>query len=172
MQTSNCLILAAPYGIREATERIGSTRDYKISDHHLQGHIPSKVEYGLTQIYTDLLNFATAHLKLHGRLVSWIPVYKAEYDPEKLPKHPCFRLIANSEQTLTGHTSRRLLTWEKMSEPRSEDHPDVPVTFPMGFREHYFGHGETRKQRRARIAQELKEKGVHNFSRERKSSER
>lgn len=108
-------------------------------------------------------------------MVSWIPVYKADYDESKLPKHPCFRLIANSEQSLTSHTSRRLLTWEKISEAKSSsDRPEVPEMFPQGFREHYFGHGETRKQRRARLLQEMREKNVtrHVISNQEKGSER
>ncbi|KAL0275169.1 UNVERIFIED_CONTAM: hypothetical protein PYX00_003114 [Menopon gallinae] len=155
------IITDPPYGIREATERIGTTKNYKISDEHLETHIPSKIEYGLTQMYKDLLSFAANHLKLGGRLVSWIPVYKEDYDESKLPSHPCLTLIANSEQVLTGHTSRRLLTWEKHKEVESSCGPTVPEMFPSGFRQHYFGHGETRKQRRARLAQE---NGLKDFS--------
>lgn len=68
--------LSAPYGIREATERIGTTKNYQISNHHLEGHIPSKVEYGLHQIYQDLFQFSAQHLKMGGRLVCWIPVVR------------------------------------------------------------------------------------------------
>ena len=72
----NYTFSTAPYGIREATERIGSTKTYQITDQHLAGHIPSKIEYGLPQIYQDLLAFAAQHLKLEGRLVCWIPVVR------------------------------------------------------------------------------------------------
>jgi tRNA (guanine10-N2)-methyltransferase len=70
------VVFSAPYGIREATERIGTTKNYQISNHHLEGHIPSKVEYGLHQIYQDLFQFAAQHLKMGGRLVCWIPVVR------------------------------------------------------------------------------------------------
>nr|CAD7572524.1 unnamed protein product [Timema californicum] len=74
--------LPAPYGIREAAERIGSAKSYTISEHHLPGHIPSKVEYGLPNIYMDLLSFAARHLRVGGRLVSWVPIVStASYYP-------------------------------------------------------------------------------------------
>lgn len=57
-----------------------------------------------------------------------------------------------------------MLTWEKIFEVQNNSHqPEVPELFPQGFREHYFGHGETRKQRRARLQQELKEKNMNRF---------
>lgn len=46
------------------------------------GHIPSKVEYGLQQIYQDLFQFAAQHLKMGGRLVCWIPVVRWENQPQ------------------------------------------------------------------------------------------
>jgi len=42
------------------------------------GHIPSKVEYGLQQIYQDLFQFAAQNLKRGGRLVCWIPIVRWE----------------------------------------------------------------------------------------------
>jgi tRNA (guanine10-N2)-methyltransferase len=68
----------APYGIREPTERLGSTKtrdpEFKIKDEHLLGHIPSKVDYSLTDIYSDLMNYAAKHLSVGGRLAFWIPI--------------------------------------------------------------------------------------------------
>ena len=37
-------------------------------------HIPQKVEYGVRQIYVDLLNFSARHLATGGRLAFWLPV--------------------------------------------------------------------------------------------------
>lgn len=69
--------LSAPYGIREATERIGIHKEnYTISEEHLPTHIPSKIEYGFSQIYEDLLKFSARHLKVGGRLVCWLPILK------------------------------------------------------------------------------------------------
>ena len=38
------------------------------------------------------------------------------YSDEFLPSHPCLRLVANSEQGLSRHVSRRLITMEKIKE--------------------------------------------------------
>lgn len=38
------------------------------------------------------------------------------YREEIVPLHPCLRLVSNCEQTLSSHTSRRLITMEKMKE--------------------------------------------------------
>lgn len=45
-------------------------------------------------------------------------VSRDDYSEDKLPMHPCFQLVANSEQILTTYTSRRLLTLEKLQEPQ------------------------------------------------------
>lgn len=42
---------------------------------------------------------------------------RSEYHPSRLPEHPCLRLVTNSEQILTTHSSRRLITMEKIMEP-------------------------------------------------------
>lgn len=39
------------------------------------------------------------------------------YSEEMIPLHPCLQLISNCEQTLSSHTSRRLITMEKIKEP-------------------------------------------------------
>ncbi|XP_021925227.1 tRNA (guanine(10)-N2)-methyltransferase homolog isoform X2 [Zootermopsis nevadensis] len=149
----DCIITDPPYGIREATERIGSTKNYQISDHHLVGHIPSKVEYGLQQIYQDLFQFAAQHLKMGGRLVCWIPVVRDDYSEDKLPMHPCFHLVANSEQALTTYTSRHLLTLEKVQDPQMEYTGSHVNALMRDFRAKFFHYGEEhRKQRKLRKA--------------------
>lgn len=75
-----------------------------------------------------------------------------------LPKHTCFELVANSEQDISAAVSRRLLTYEKTSEP----FPDVVevVTDELAdFRLKFFASGEeTRHERRIQRA-ELREIG-------------
>lgn len=66
----------APYGIRESTERVGSKKTTPIPEELLSSHFPSKMQYGLGDIYRDLLNFAATSLKLNGRLVFWIPIIR------------------------------------------------------------------------------------------------
>nr|CAD7402444.1 unnamed protein product [Timema poppensis] len=152
----DAIITDPPYGIREAAERIGSAKSYTISEHHLPGHIPSKVEYGLPNIYMDLLSFAARHLRVGGRLVSWVPIVREDYDEEKLPSHPCLKLVANSEQILSTYTSRRLITLEKLQEPEEQQCPITTETSTEQFRAKFFKFGEElRRQRKERRALEL-----------------
>ncbi|MBN3305748.1 TRM11 methyltransferase, partial [Amia calva] len=62
------------------------------------------------------------------RLVYWLPVYRPEYKEEIIPQHPCLKLISNCEQTLSSHTSRRLITMEKLKEFEVSVYA-VPLTF-------------------------------------------
>ncbi|KAK2581760.1 hypothetical protein KPH14_002239 [Odynerus spinipes] len=150
----DAIITDPPYGIRESTERIGTMKTNPvIEEHQVSTHIPSKVEYGLPQIYRDLLNFAAKHLKITGRLVCWYPIFRDQYSTDQLPTHPCLQLIANSEQVLSNYTSRRLLTYEKVKEPQETD--NMISTCLTDFREKYFAlRDETRKEKRMKKATE------------------
>ena len=110
----------APYGIREPTERLGSSKssdpNFKIKEEHIPHHIPAKREYSLTDIFCDLMNDSVKRLKVGGRLVCWIPISRPDYDEEKLPKNASLKLVANIEQVLTSAASRRLLVYEKIKE--------------------------------------------------------
>ena len=68
----------APYGIREATERVGSKtkNEFPITEDLLSSHYPSKMEYGMRDMYRDLLNFAAERLKLNGRISFWVPIIR------------------------------------------------------------------------------------------------
>ncbi|XP_024080900.1 tRNA (guanine(10)-N2)-methyltransferase homolog isoform X2 [Cimex lectularius] len=137
--TLDAIITDPPYGVREAMERVGSTRDdKKISDVHLKTHIPSKIQYSLTELISDLLLFSVKHLKMGGRLVTWLPVIRCEYEENKLPQHSCLKLVGNSEQILSTTASRRLLTYEKICEPKDDDILKVEEDEP--FRKRYQQH--------------------------------
>ncbi|XP_075211721.1 tRNA (guanine(10)-N(2))-methyltransferase TRMT11 isoform X2 [Lycorma delicatula] len=142
------IITDPPYGLREATERIGTTKaEVSVSESQLPTHIPSKVQYSLAQILSDLLQFATNHLKLGGRLVTWVPVFRSDYNSDDLPQHPCLEMISNCEQILSQFTSRRLLTYEKIAEPLGQK---VEVNLSesySNFREKYFNHVKTRREK-------------------------
>lgn len=45
-------------------------------------------------------------------------IFRDQYTEEQLPAHPCLELLANSEQILSNYTSRRLLTYKKIKEPK------------------------------------------------------
>lgn len=68
-----------------------------------------------------------------------------------MPNHSCLKLEANSEQTLSKLTSRRLLTYEKVSEPSQQ--PQQSENKIVDFRMKYFEVREdSRKERRTRKA--------------------
>lgn len=73
------------------------------------------------------------------------------YSKEQLPSHPCLQMIANSEQILSIHASRRLLTYMKIREPCDDD--VVNTLNMLDFREMYFAlRDETRKEKRTKQA--------------------
>ena len=105
-----------PYGIREPASKVGSTKDQieAIPDEYLDNHIPQKIDYGLGDIFVDLMAFANLHMPVKGRLAFWMPVNREFYSEDMLPSHPCFRLVANCEQILSSHSSRRCLVFQKV----------------------------------------------------------
>jgi len=81
-------------------------------------HFPSKIEYRLNEIIKDLMRFSSKQLKLKGRLLFWVPVFRQDYSEMQMPRHSCFELIGNCEQVLTTFTARRLLVFEKIKIPQ------------------------------------------------------
>ncbi|XP_076177877.1 tRNA (guanine(10)-N(2))-methyltransferase TRMT11 isoform X2 [Ptiloglossa arizonensis] len=149
----DAIITDPPYGIREATEKIGTMKlNPVIEEHQVSSHIPSKIGYGLSEIYKDLLSFSAKHLKMNGRLVCWFPLFRDQYSDNQLPTHPCLQLIANSEQVLSNYTSRRLLTYKKIKDPKESD--EIISTNLTDFREQYFAlRNESRKEKRMKRAE-------------------
>lgn len=50
-----------------------------------------------------------------------------DYKESLIPAHPCLKLIANSEQTLCGLTTRRLVTYEKIANYSPENTEAVVI---------------------------------------------
>lgn len=116
----DAIITDPPYGVRESTERVGSTKSGStIEAHQVETHIPSKVVYDLNEIFQDLLNFSARNLKISGRLVCWFPLFTEDHSEEFVPTNPCLQLLASSEQILSANTSRLLLTYRKVREPQT-----------------------------------------------------
>lgn len=44
-------------------------------------------------------------------------MFRRDYSEDYIPKSDCLQLVANSEQYLSSIAARRLLTYEKISEP-------------------------------------------------------
>lgn len=143
----DAIITDPPYGIRESTRRTGSHKEIikPCDGTYAESHVPVSQAYHLSDIFTDLLNLSANHLVIGGRLVYWLPVYRPEYSEEIVPFHPCLQLISNCEQILSSHTSRRLITMEKVKEPEELDSQahlsDLrfsPYQGHNAFREKYF----------------------------------
>ena len=160
----DCVITDPPYGIREGTTRVGTSKDYSnqtIPDEYLDKHIPEKVAYTLHQLLTDLLNFSASSLRVGGRLVYWLPVIRQAYQPDRVPSHPGLKLVADCEQVLSSHTSRRLLVMERV-EGEGEAVVSKELTL---FQEQFFlpsAGNISRQERKERI----KEHGHLNLSEE------
>nr|KAG5685218.1 hypothetical protein BaRGS_013997 [Batillaria attramentaria] len=75
----DAIITDPPYGIREPTLKIGTDNPKaSIPDDCKDNHHPQRLRYHLSDIFRDLLNFAARFLKMNGRLVYWLPVYRPE----------------------------------------------------------------------------------------------
>ncbi|XP_062592085.1 tRNA (guanine(10)-N2)-methyltransferase homolog [Saccostrea cucullata] len=139
----DAIITDPPYGIREGAKKVGRedpqgslTPDQKVD------HIPQKVDYGLSNIFNDLLNFGYKFLLLGGRLTYWFPVHRADYKEENIPHHPCMKLMSNCEQVLNKRISRRLITMEKCQPYREDQYlasqTNVDHYLNASFRDMYF----------------------------------
>ena len=117
----DAVIADPPYGIREKIEKVGTTKvDLVIPAELVDKHIPQKIDYEMSDVFSDLLDFGADYLVEGGRLVYWLPINREDYSEDKLPKHPRLRLDANCEQVLSSHTSRRLIVMTKLTEAEVE----------------------------------------------------
>uniref|UniRef100_A0A8C5LC41 tRNA (guanine(10)-N(2))-methyltransferase n=1 Tax=Jaculus jaculus TaxID=51337 RepID=A0A8C5LC41_JACJA len=130
-----------------------------------ESHVPVSLSYHLSDMFFDLLSFAAETLVLGGRLVYWLPVYTPEYTEEMVPGHPCLKLISNCEQKLSSHTSRCLITMEKVKEFENRDQYShllsdcfLPYQGHNSFREKYFSGVTKRIAKEEKSNQELKMK--------------
>lgn len=114
----DAIITDPPYGIREGARKLDTNMESQEENDSADQTSPCSAVRGcrLSEILTALLDLAARYLVLHGRLVYWLPIYRPSYSDEFLPSHPCLRLVANSEQCLSRHVSRRLITMEKIKE--------------------------------------------------------
>ena len=156
-----------PYGIREPAAKVGSTKDQieAIPEEYQDSHIPQKIDYGLGDIFVDLLAMAQTHLAMRGRLAFWIPVNREWYSQDMLPRHPCFDLVANCQQVLSSHTSRRCLVFEKVRESADfndeEECREKVREMASKFRENFF---KAREIPRAERKERLKKFGHLNMT--------
>lgn len=76
-QVNNMIKFVAPYGIREAREKVQTKINRPLRPNAVDVvHYPSTSKYELSSLYDDLLRFAGKHLRIGGRLVCWIPIFR------------------------------------------------------------------------------------------------
>lgn len=112
----DAIVCDPPYGIREGARKSGAVDAHPVEEHYRDTHIPRTQAYHAVDLMRDLLEFGARHLELGGRLAYLLPCTH-EYTDAELPTHPCFEVIANSEQVLALKFRRRLITMKKVSEP-------------------------------------------------------
>jgi tRNA (guanine10-N2)-methyltransferase len=78
-------------------------------------HITPWRPHEIQHVIEDLLDFASKHLLIHGRLVYWLPTTETNEAEGSLMTHPSFRVISTSLQ-IFGKWARWLITAEKIAE--------------------------------------------------------
>ncbi|XVF01752.1 hypothetical protein REPUB_Repub04eG0116200 [Reevesia pubescens] len=119
----DAIICDPPYGVRAGGRKSGGRKllkgvvgPYTVPDDKRADHIPSTAAYSLVECVHDLLDLAARMLVMDGRLVFFYPVLREDDSVEEhFPEHPCFKLVATSEQILSSRYSRVLLTMVKTS---------------------------------------------------------
>lgn len=126
----DAIICDPPYGIRAGARKCGSrkARIKPVPEKYKDTHIASTQVYPSHDLMPDLIDTAARYLRLNGRLVYLLPVAIDKYKQDILPRHPCLKLVANSEDFLTLKVSRRLITMEKVAhydEAQSEEYERI-----------------------------------------------
>ncbi|KAG5581010.1 hypothetical protein H5410_051637 [Solanum commersonii] len=124
----DAIICDPPYGVRAGGRKSGGRKllkgvigPYTVPDDKRTGHIPSTAPYSLVECVHDLLDLAAKMLVMGGRLVYFYPVLREDEPIDTtFPEHPCFKLVAISEQLLSYRYSRVLLTMVKIG-PYTEE---------------------------------------------------
>ncbi|XP_062084691.1 uncharacterized protein LOC133790876 [Humulus lupulus] len=141
----DAIICDPPYGVRAGGRKSGGRKllkgavaPYVVPDDKRIGHIPSTAPYSLAECVHDLLDLAARMIVMGGRLVYFYPVLREDefVEEDHFPEHPCFKLIASSEQILSSRYSRVLLTMVKVS-PYTEEIAEAARLQHMEFRENH-----------------------------------
>ncbi|KAI9313806.1 hypothetical protein BX666DRAFT_2140306, partial [Dichotomocladium elegans] len=147
-------IVTAPYGVRAGAKTLGRKENSKLPlamrsyegqpMHTREDYYPPTKPYEMSEVISDLLNFAAEHLRIGGRLVYWLPTVTEEYESTDIPQHPSMVEISNSEQNF-GQWARRLITMEKVRDwipTQLEQVEDEKRPGHYLFREKYFSFGQ------------------------------
>jgi len=120
------IVADPPYGIRERGRKsqFGGKRGKTEQDmmnaqknigERFDNHIPSTVNYPLSEIMDDLMDLSAKTLPVGGRMCFFLPADVHQKNPETdFPSHPCLRVVAHSLQSFSPTWGRRLVTYEKV----------------------------------------------------------
>ncbi|WFD29138.1 tRNA (guanine(10)-N(2))-methyltransferase [Malassezia sp. CBS 17886] len=140
----DAIVTDPPYGVRAGAKRLGKRNAAQQRDepfimpdgtpsHVLPDYVPPTKPYHLSELVHDLLEYASALLRPHGRLVFWMPTMSEDNAATTVPEHPDFGLVAHSLQDF-GKWGRRLITMEKRTDahgaPRRGLSPPAPSSPP------------------------------------------
>ena len=117
----DAIVTDPPYGVRAGAKRLGKRnaelqRDEPfimpdgMPSHMMPDYVPPTKPYHLSELVTDLLEYASALLHPGGRLVFWLPTMNEEKAETSIPTHAHFDLVAHSIQDF-GRWSRRVRTF-------------------------------------------------------------
>ncbi|KAF9690186.1 hypothetical protein SADUNF_Sadunf01G0169500 [Salix dunnii] len=140
----DAILCDPPYGVRAGGRKSGGRKllkgivgPYTVPDDKRTDHIPSTAPYSLAECVHDLLDLAARMLVMGGRLVYFYPVLRENDVVENhFPEHPCFKLIASSEQILSSRYSRVLLTMVKTGS-YTEKVAEAAIIKHQEFKENY-----------------------------------
>ncbi|KAG6682501.1 hypothetical protein I3842_13G145200 [Carya illinoinensis] len=141
----DAIICDPPYGVRAGGRKSGGRKllkgtvdPYTVPDDKRTDHIPSTAAYSLVECVHDLLDLAARMIVMGGRLVFFYPVLREDdhVEDHHYPEHPCFKLIAASEQILSSRYSRVLLTMVKIG-PYTEEIAEAAQLKHIEFRENH-----------------------------------
>lgn len=124
----DAVVTDPPYGIREGGRKIGSKKEdecWDIPSEVRDEHIPAKRIHTLPDVITDLLTFAFTYLKVGGKLVYFLPIFKPTFTQEQIPGHPGLCLSHQSEQKLSNNVARLLITMIKVKSIKEVESLDV-----------------------------------------------
>jgi tRNA (guanine10-N2)-methyltransferase len=115
----DAIVTDPPYGIRAGAKKSGARKSGEvrpISDEHRFDHVAQTRPYAVSDVMADLLNVASATLKMGGKLVYIIPSMTDFNDAFDLPRHECLRLDYVCYQPLQMEYGRRIVTMTKVTE--------------------------------------------------------
>jgi tRNA (guanine10-N2)-methyltransferase len=131
------IVADPPYGVRERGRKSQFGGRQKKTEEDMKNHfdklqegkfatsehIPSTVNYPLSEIMDDLIDLSAKTLPVGGRMCFFLPADVHQANPETdFPSHPCFKVVAHSLQNFSTAWGRRLVTYEKTKPFDIEEH--------------------------------------------------